>query len=122
MPGARLLIVDDDLFVRKVLNDLLAVDGYLITEASNGAEGVARAAAERPDLVLLDLFMPKMSGLDALARLREVAPASRVLVVSSLDSDALVQQALDAGAAGFVVKPFHALEIREAVKKALSQG
>ena len=119
MDTPRLLIVDDDLFVRSLLKDLLEPEGYAFTEAANGEEAVARVQSDRPDVVLLDLLMPKMSGIQALAEIRKLVPDSRVLVISSLDSDALVQQALGAGAAGFIVKPFHPLEIKEAVKKAL---
>jgi two-component system chemotaxis response regulator CheY len=118
----RLLIVDDDAFVRHLLRDLLSDEGYLFSEATNGEEAVAQVQKESPDVVLLDLLMPKMSGIQALAEIRKVMPDSRVLVISSLDSEGLIQQALGAGAVGFVVKPFHPLEIKAAVKKALNTG
>lgn len=118
----RLLIVDDDRFVRSILKDLLAADGYDFSECGDGLEAVEQVRSDPPDLVLLDLFMPKMSGLEALQEIRKAEPAQKVVVISSLDSEPLVQQALDAGAAGFVVKPFHPLEIKSAIKKALRPG
>lgn len=118
----RLLIVDDDAFVRHLLRDLLSDEGYEFSEAKDGEEAVSRVSTDAPDVVLLDLLMPKMSGIQALAEIRKVVPDARVLVISSLDSEALIQQALGAGAVGFVVKPFHPLEIKAAVKKALSSG
>ncbi len=115
----KLLIVDDDRFVRDLLRDLLAPDGYAFCEAADGEEAIRMVEAEKPDVVLLDLLMPRVSGMDALRTIRERMPASRVLVITSLDSDALVSQAMAAGAQGFVVKPFHPLEIKQAVRKAL---
>jgi len=115
----NVLIVDDDAFVRAYLKDALAETGYFLSEASNGEEAVDVASMERPDVVLLDLLMPKQSGLDALAKLRNICPESRIIVISSLDSDSLVDQALNAGAKGFVAKPFHPLEILGAVRKVL---
>lgn len=122
MRAARLLIVDDDTFVRSILKDLLAPQGYELAEAVNGEDAVQWARDTQPDIVLLDLLMPKMSGIQALTELRKVAPATRVLVISSLDSEPLIAQAMGAGAAGFIVKPFHPVEIQEAVKKVLRAG
>ena len=121
--STRLLIVDDDRFVRTLLKDALGDDGYQFTEASNGEEALASLRSAKADVVLLDLFMPKMSGIQALTEIQKVSPGQKVIVISSLDSEALVSQAMDAGANGFVQKPFHPLEIQAAVKKALrSQG
>ncbi|HZH03444.1 MAG TPA: response regulator [Myxococcaceae bacterium] len=115
-----LLIADDDGFVRLTLKDALGNKGYHFLEARDGVEAVSACAEKAPSLVLLDLMMPNKSGLEALTELRERHPHLRILVMSSLDSDSLVQQALDAGAVGFVVKPFHPLEIAGAVEKALA--
>jgi len=115
----NVLIVDDDAFVRAYLKDALADTGYLLSEATNGEEAVDAVTNERPDVVLLDLLMPKQSGLDALTKIRHLSPESKIIVISSLDSDSLVQQALSAGARGFVAKPFHPLEVVGAVQKVL---
>jgi two-component system chemotaxis response regulator CheY len=118
----RVLIVDDDAFVRVVLKDALEGQGYKLLEAADGEEAVAQTAAARPDVVLLDLMMPRQSGLEALAQIRKLHPESRVVVISSMDTESLVQQALQAGADGFIAKPFHPLEIQGAVRKALEAG
>jgi two-component system chemotaxis response regulator CheY len=119
VPVPKLLIVDDDRFVRDLLRDLLSPEGYDFCEAQDGEEAIRRVEEERPDVVLLDLLMPRVSGMDALRIIRQRVPASRVVVISSMDSEALVAQAFAAGAQGFVVKPFHPMEIKEAVRKAL---
>ncbi|MFN0062177.1 MAG: response regulator [Myxococcaceae bacterium] len=116
----QVLIVDDDAFVRVFLKDALEGGNYRFLEAADGEEAVEKAQASQPDVVLLDLFMPKQSGLEALSRLRQVTPDSRVVVISSLDSESLVQQALEAGALGFISKPFHPMEIVSAVRQALA--
>jgi two-component system chemotaxis response regulator CheY len=118
-----LLLVDDDNFVRRILKDTLAETGIelRLLEASDGEEGLAIAAREQPALMFLDLFMPRRSGLEVLAAMKKTSPGTRVLVISSMDAEPVVEQALAAGAVGFVGKPFHPLEIASAVRQALAQ-
>ena len=115
----RVLIVDDDAFVRVVLKDALEGQGYKLLEAADGEEAVAQATVARPDVVLLDLMMPRQSGLEALTKIRKLHPEGRVVVISSMDSESLVAQAMSAGAQSFIAKPFHPLEIQGAVRQAL---
>jgi two-component system, chemotaxis family, chemotaxis protein CheY len=115
----RVLIVDDDQFVRTVLREMLSPSGYQCFEARDGIEAMERVRADRPHVILLDLLMPKMSGIQALQEIGQTSPRSRVVVITSLASDALLEQALSAGACGYVVKPFHPMEIQEAVRQAL---
>lgn len=117
------LIVDDDLFVRRLLEDALSEGGLALRvfEAADGEEGLSVATRERPDVVLLDLFMPRRSGLELLALLREAVPETRVVVISSMDAEPVIEQAMQAGAAGFIAKPFHPLEIVSAVREALAR-
>lgn len=119
MPTPRVLIVDDDRFVRATLKDILEPLRLDVTEAADGREAVDQVKSHPWDLVLLDLFMPVKSGVEALMEIRKLGPSPRVLVISSLDSDMLVKQAIGAGANGFVLKPFHPVEITDAVKKQL---
>ncbi len=114
-----ILIADDDGFVRVTLKDTLSGKGYRLREACDGSEALSSCAEERPSLVLLDLMMPNKSGLEALTELREKHPGLRVLVMSSMDADSVVEQALTAGAVGFLAKPFHPLELLGAVEQAL---
>lgn len=123
--GARVhvLVVDDDDFMRTYLCDALVTAGHRVTEARDGEEALVVAAGEdKPDLVMLDLLMPRRSGLDALPRLLALHPPARVIVVSSLDSEALIADALAAGAIDFVTKPFHPSEVEDAVARALQGG
>jgi two-component system chemotaxis response regulator CheY len=119
-----LLLVDDDNFVRRILKDTLAETGIelRLLEASDGEEGLAIAAREKPALMFLDLFMPRRSGLEVLAAMKQTSPGTRVLVISSMDAEPVVEQALAAGAVGFVGKPFHPLEIASAVRQALAHS
>ncbi|MGI5860981.1 MAG: response regulator [Myxococcales bacterium] len=113
------LIVDDDAFVRTTLRDLLAETGFELSDARDGEEALESIKKNQPDLVLLDLFMPRKSGLEVLAEIQRLTPSTRVLVISSLDADAIVESALERGAVGFIAKPFHPIEILAAVGEAL---
>ena len=113
------LIVDDDRLARAALRDAIAADGYRIVEAGDGEEALSMLASERPELMLLDLLMPRLSGLEVLARVREGRSPVPVLVISSMDSEKLISSALEAGALGFITKPFHPVEIHDAVSAAL---
>jgi two-component system chemotaxis response regulator CheY len=115
-----ILIADDDGFVRITLKDVLADKGYRFREARDGSEAVSSCAEERPSLVLLDLMMPNKSGLEALTELREHHPGLPILVMSSMDAESVIEQALTAGAVGFLSKPFHPLELVGAVEQALA--
>jgi two-component system chemotaxis response regulator CheY len=118
--GPTVLLVDDDAFVRTVLRDALQEDGYNLLEAEDGEQALELIREHRPSVVLLDLFMPRKSGLEALGEITATAPECKVLVISSLDTEALVEQALRSGAAGFITKPFHPLEISSEVKRQLT--
>ncbi len=117
---ATILIVDDDAFVRTVLRDVLEGQGHALLEAGDGREALDVLGERSPQLVLLDLFMPRLSGMEALTLMRERWPSARVLVISSLESERLVAEALEAGAAGYITKPFHPMEITSAVDRALA--
>jgi two-component system chemotaxis response regulator CheY len=118
-PRSTLLIVDDDRFVRVVLREALTGMNVRILEASDGEEALDVIAREQPSVVLLDLFMPRKSGLQVFADIRGQHPGTKIVIVSMMDSDPLVKQAIDAGAAGFIAKPFHPVEIISAVSRAL---
>jgi len=120
MKTLRILIVDDDALARRVLGDALAPLGCVVEEAKDGEEGIARYRQARPDVVLLDLMMPNASGLQTLEALRREDPTCRVVVVTSLEADSLRASTRQAGAVGYVVKPFHPIEIRDAVERVLN--
>ena len=102
----RLLIVDDHPVVRDGLRGIFAAeDGFdVVGEAQDGAEAIARASELKPDVVLMDLRMPAMSGVEAIAGLRETVPTARVLVLTTYDADHDVLPAIEAGATGYLLK------------------
>jgi DNA-binding response OmpR family regulator len=114
-----ILIVEDDKFARVFLRDCLAELNCRIEEAVDGDEALAKIALVTPDLVLLDLVMPKRSGLEVLKEVRAAAPTPPILVVSSLDTEKLMKQAFEAGANGYISKPFAPIEVLTAVRREL---
>jgi DNA-binding NarL/FixJ family response regulator len=101
----RLLIVDDHPLTRDALASLLAANGFeVVGQASSGAEAVELAAELRPELVVLDLTMPDMNGLEALPRLREASPISDIVVLTASEDDGNLLAAIRAGAAGYLLK------------------
>jgi diguanylate cyclase (GGDEF)-like protein len=120
-PGTRtVLIVDDDRNFRNLVRSLLDSDRYVIHEAGDGWEAVFQARRHQPDLVLLDMAMPKMDGLDALPNIRAVSPACLVLAVSSADDQGLVTAATRRGADGFLDKVRDLPQLDDQVELALA--
>lgn len=116
----RLLIVDDHPIFRDGLRGVFAADAdfAVVGEAENGAVAVARSVALQPDVVLMDLRMPGMGGVEAIRRLRETAPAVRVLVLTTYDTDSDVLPAIEAGATGYLLKDAPSDELMRAVRAA----
>ncbi|MFF5076856.1 response regulator [Actinoplanes sp. NPDC000266] len=119
----RVLIVDDDALVRAGLTMILsaAADVAVVGEASDGAEVPGAVAALRPDVVLMDIRMPKVDGLAATETLRARAGAPEVIVLTTFDADEYVLRALRAGASGFLLKDTPPAEILRAVRR-VAQG
>ncbi len=119
----RILIVDDAAFMREMLCDLLTEEGYQIAaEAADGDEAVAAYAEHSPDLVMLDIVMPRKSGLEALREIVAYDSEAKVVMCSALGQESLVMEALDAGAKDFVVKPFKPDRAIDVIKKVLSKS
>ena len=118
----RLLIVDDHPVVRDGLRGLFADDPdfQVVGEAANGAEAVARVEHLGADVVLMDLRMPEMGGVEAITRLRRTAPAVRVLVLTTYDTDSDVLPAIEAGATGYLLKDAPREELIRAVRAAFA--
>ncbi len=116
----RLLIVDDHPIVRDGLRGIFAdaPDVEVVGEAGNGAEAVARAGQLRADVVLMDLRMPGMGGVEAIRRLGQTMPSARVLVLTTFDTDSDVLPAVEAGATGYLLKDAPREELIRAVRAA----
>lgn len=118
---ARVLVVDDAAFMRKVLTDALAQGGHdVVGEAANGVEAVAQFQALNPDVTTLDITMPEKDGLEALREILASNPGARVVMCSALGQESKVLESIKCGAKDFVVKPFQAERVLEAVGKALA--
>jgi two-component system chemotaxis response regulator CheY len=113
----EVLIVDDDQLIRAMVRDALADVPCEVREADSGDAALAAIEQRKPAVVLLDLVMPGKSGLEVLKLLEGAGP--RVLVLSALDTEALMQQAMSMGAHGFLAKPIHPLDVQNLVRGAL---
>ncbi len=114
---ATLLVVDDAAFMRMRCSKLLTENGYQVVEAENGVQAVKQYQLHRPDAVLLDITMPEMDGLTALKEIRKLDPAAKVAMVTAMGQQAIVMEALKAGARDFVLKPFQSDRVLATVKK-----
>jgi len=119
MPG-RILIVDDAAFMRMMLRDILTKNGYEVAgEAANGVIAVEKYKEIRPDLVTMDITMPEMDGITAVREIRKLDPEAKIIMCSAMGQQAMVIEAIQAGARDFIVKPFQPERVLEAVRKNL---
>ncbi len=117
---AKIMVVDDAAFMRMMIKDTLTKAGYTeLCEAPDGAVAVEMYKSESPNLVLLDITMPNMNGLDALKAIKAHDPGATVIMCSAMGQEAIVIDAIKAGAKDFIVKPFKPNRILEAVGKVL---
>lgn len=118
MPAIRILIADDHTLVRESLVGLLQAEGdvQVVAQAADGIETIEKALAARPDVVVADLSMPRLGGIEVVRRLREALPGTRVLVLTMHQEDEYVLQAVRAGASGYLVKDSAASELLAAVR------
>ena len=118
----RVLIVDDAIFMRKMISDILVENGMEIAgEADTGAKAIEKYAELRPDLVTMDIIMPEMNGIDAVRKIMESDSQAKVVMCSALGQQALVQEAIAAGAKDFLIKPFNAARVVEVIAKMFNQ-
>ena len=114
----NILICDDAAFMRMMIKDILTKNGYNVAgEAENGAKAVEKYSDVKPDLVLMDITMPEMDGIQALKKIKELDPAASVIMCSAMGQQAMVIESFQSGAKDFIVKPFQADRVIEAVKK-----
>lgn len=119
--GAKVLIVDDAAFMRMMLKDILSKNGFeVVGEAENGKIAAQMYSELKPDVVTMDITMPEMDGIAAVKEIKGADPSAKVVMVSAMGQQAMVIEAIRAGAADFIVKPFQPDRVLEALGKALS--
>ena len=114
----NILICDDAAFMRMMIKDILTKNGYnVVGEAENGTKGVEKFNELKPDLVMMDITMPEMDGIQALKAIKAADANALVIMCSAMGQQAMVIESIQAGANDFIVKPFQADRVIEAVKK-----
>ena len=114
----NILICDDAAFMRMMIKDILTKNGYnVVGEAENGAKGVEKYNELKPDLVLMDITMPEMDGIAALKAIKASDAGAMVIMCSAMGQQAMVIESIQSGAKDFIVKPFQADRVLEAVRK-----
>ncbi|KOO37301.1 response regulator [Priestia koreensis] len=113
----KILVVDDQYGIRILLTEVLQKEGYQSFQAANGFQAIEITQRESPDLVLLDMKIPGMDGIEILKRLKEIDPAIKVIIMTAYGELDMIQEAKDLGALTHFAKPFDIDEIRQAIKK-----
>ena len=116
----NILICDDAAFMRMMIKDILTKNGYTIVgEAENGQKAVEKYNETKPDLVMMDITMPEMDGIQALKKIKATDPNAAIIMCSAMGQQAMVIESIQSGAKDFIVKPFQPDRMLEAVKKAI---
>jgi two-component system chemotaxis response regulator CheY len=118
--GKNILIVDDAAFMRMMIKDILSKNGYnVVGEAENGIKAIEKYKELTPDLVLMDITMPEMDGIEAVKNIKQVDSNAKIVMCSAMGQQAMVIESIQAGAKDFIVKPFQADRVLEAVRKVI---
>jgi len=117
----RILVVDDAAFMRMMIKEILTKNGFsVVGEASDGQQAVEKYKELHPDLVTMDITMPEMDGIQALKEIRAHDSSAKIIMCSAMGQQAMVIDAIQAGARDFIVKPFQADRVIEAIRKTLA--
>jgi two-component system, chemotaxis family, chemotaxis protein CheY len=120
--ACRVLIADDARFMRQLIRDIIEPEGFeVVGEAADGREVVEQFTKLQPDLVTMDVVMPKRSGIDAVRDILALNPKAKITMVSALGQEALVMEALEAGAIDYIVKPFKPDSVLATLRKAVEK-
>lgn len=118
--ATRVLIVDDAAFMRMMIKDILSKNDFeVVGEAANGQEAVEKYKELKPELTTMDITMPEMDGISAVKAIKGFDPAAKIIMCSAMGQQAMVIEAIQAGAKDFIVKPFQPDRVVEAMRKAL---
>ena len=113
----KVLVVDDSEFMRAVLKNILKHEGYEIIETGDGNEAIERFKVEKPDVVLLDIIMPKKDGVAVLDSLKKIDSDANVIMITAVGQEAIIKECQELGAKGYIVKPFDDKQVLDTVKK-----
>ena len=118
--ATRVMVVDDAAFMRMMIKDILTKNDFeVVGEAGNGAEAVEKYKEVKPDLTTMDITMPEKDGISAVKEIRAFDPSAKIIMCSAMGQQAMVIEAIQAGAKDFIVKPFQPDRVVEAMRKAL---
>ncbi len=121
--GKRILIVDDAAFMRMMIKNIVTKNGYeVVAEAENGQAAVELYKEHKPDLVTMDITMPEMNGIEGVKAIRSVDPDANIIMCSAMGQQAMVMEAIKAGAKDFIVKPFQQDRILQAIERVLTRA
>ena len=119
---AKIMLVDDAAFMRMMIKKALTASGYTdFVEAQDGAEAVQKYGEEKPDMVIMDITMPNMDGLEALKKIKEADAGAKVVMCTAMGQESMVVDAIKSGARDFIVKPFNADRIVQTVNAVLGK-
>ncbi|SHJ01479.1 response regulator [Desulfofundulus thermosubterraneus] len=121
--GKRILVVDDAAFMRMMIKNIVTKNGYEVAgEAENGKQAVEMYAELKPDIVTMDITMPEMDGIEAVKAIRAIDPNASIVMVSAMGQQAMVMDAIQAGARDFIVKPFQQDRLLQAIERVLARS
>jgi two-component system chemotaxis response regulator CheY len=122
-PGSKILVVDDASFMRTVLKDIIKSNGLAteVLEAGDGVEGVKAYQTSKPNLVTMDVNMPRADGIQALRAIMKIDPTAKVVMVTSFEQKQIVQDAMKLGARDYIVKPFDKTTVGLVINKVMRQ-
>lgn len=120
--SVNILVVDDAPFIRELLTQIIIREGWIVIgEAENGKEAIVMAKNKSPQIVIMDLIMPEMSGLDAAKEIIKNNPETQIIACSTVDDQNLIMRALDAGCVNYITKPFERENIVEAITSTIGR-
>ncbi|MCE5300729.1 MAG: response regulator [Spirochaetia bacterium] len=118
--GKRIVLADDAAFMRMMLKNILVAGGYeVVGEAGNGREAIEKYRELKPDMLISDMVMPEMGGIDVIRNVMAEFPTANIVICSAIGQQALVIEAIQAGAKDYIVKPFEQSNVIETVSKIL---
>ena len=116
----KILIVDDAAFMRMMIKDVLTKNGLeVVGEAENGVKAIEKYNELNPELVIMDITMPEMDGIQAVKEIKKINPNAKIIMCSAMGQQAMVIESIQAGASDFIVKPFQPERVIEAINKVL---